>query len=74
MNMRAVGEHFVGGGIAAFDRDGDVLLDLFAAGGTNSAILLRNKSDATGLVFVEGSPTPLIEIRRKQRVVGCQYL
>lgn len=35
-------EHFVGGGLAVFDCNGDALPDLFAAGGKNPAKLIRN--------------------------------
>lgn len=35
-------EHFVGGGLAVFDCNGDALPDLFAAGGENPAKLIRN--------------------------------
>ncbi|WP_375266040.1 CRTAC1 family protein [Planktotalea sp.] len=35
-------EHFVGGGLAVFDCDGDELPDIFAAGGTELAQLIRN--------------------------------
>ncbi|MEY1555881.1 CRTAC1 family protein [Yoonia sp. R2331] len=35
-------EHFVGGGVAVFDCNADNLPDIFAAGGENPAILLRN--------------------------------
>lgn len=35
-------EHFVGGGLAVFDCNGDALPDVFAAGGANPAKLLRN--------------------------------
>ena len=38
-------EHFVGGGLAVFDCDGDELPDIFAAGGANPAQLMRNKGD-----------------------------
>lgn len=38
-------EHFVGGGVAVFDCDGDSLPDIFAAGGENPAQLLRNGGD-----------------------------
>ncbi|MEP0960937.1 MAG: CRTAC1 family protein [Roseobacter sp.] len=38
-------EHFVGGGIAVFDCNTDALPDIFAAGGENPAILLRNDGE-----------------------------
>jgi hypothetical protein len=38
-------EHFVGGGVAVFDCDGDDLPEIAAAGGTSPAILLRNQGD-----------------------------
>lgn len=38
-------EHFVGGGIAVFDCNGDRLPDVFAAGGENPALMLRNDGD-----------------------------
>lgn len=37
-------EHFVGGGLAVLDCDGDTRPDLVAAGGSNYPILLRNTS------------------------------
>ncbi|WP_146346032.1 FG-GAP-like repeat-containing protein [Phaeobacter marinintestinus] len=37
-------EHFVGGGLAGFDCDADGLLDLYAAGGSAPAMLMRNMS------------------------------
>ena len=36
-------EHFVGGGVAVFDCDGDALPEILAAGGTEPALLLRNE-------------------------------
>jgi len=38
-------EHFVGGGVAAFDCAGNGLPDLFVAGGTAPALLLRNRGE-----------------------------
>lgn len=35
-------DHFVGGGVAVFDCNGDTLPDIFAAGGANPAKLIRN--------------------------------
>ncbi len=41
-------EHFVGGGVAAFDCDDDRRPDLYLAGGENPAGLYRNESDVAG--------------------------
>ncbi len=49
-------EHFVGGGVAVFDCDGDRLPDIFAAGGDSAAILLRNAGDFT---FAKAALPPL---------------
>ncbi len=38
-------DHFVGGGVAVFDCDSDQLPDIFAAGGSSPAVLLRNAGD-----------------------------
>lgn len=40
-------EHFVGGGVAVFDCDGDQLPELFAAGGENPSQLFRNTSSGS---------------------------
>ncbi|WP_299651801.1 VCBS repeat-containing protein [uncultured Tateyamaria sp.] len=54
-------EHFVGGGLAALDCNGDGLTDLVAAGGTNPAMLLQNTSAPGGTVaFVDVTPEALI--------------
>ena len=52
-------EHFVGGGIATFDCNGDHLPEIFAAGGASPAVLLRNDSSSEGLVFREATPVEL---------------
>ncbi|MEX5727381.1 hypothetical protein Ga0609869_000734 [Rhodovulum iodosum] len=54
-------EHFVGGGLAAFDCDDDGLPELFAAGGTAPAVLLRNRTPAPGapLDFIADTPAAL---------------
>ena len=41
-------EHFVGGGVAVFDCNGDSLPELFAAGGENAARLFLNTSQPGG--------------------------
>lgn len=38
-------EHFVGGGVAVFDCNGDALPDIFAAGGANTTHMFRNEGD-----------------------------
>lgn len=51
-------EHFVGGGVAAFDCDGDQLAELFVAGGEGPAVLLRNES-SSNLSFRADTPDVL---------------
>ncbi|MCB5198382.1 CRTAC1 family protein [Loktanella sp. TSTF-M6] len=46
-------EHFVGGGVAVMDCDGDARPDIFAAGGSNPAALWRNTGD------MQFAPMPL---------------
>jgi hypothetical protein len=41
-------EHFVGGGVAVFDCNGDALPELFVAGGENPARLFLNRTDPGG--------------------------
>lgn len=53
-------EHFVGGGVALFDCNGDDLIDLYAAGGDNPAQLMINRSTPGGdIAFEAGSLTAL---------------
>lgn len=54
-------EHFVGGGLAVFDCNGDHFPEIAAAGGTNPASLYRNETGTAGapVVFREDTPHPL---------------
>ncbi len=45
-------EHFVGGGLSAFDCSGDGLPDMAAAGGSSPLLLLKNVSNMGKLAFV----------------------
>ncbi|PRY93287.1 VCBS repeat protein [Hasllibacter halocynthiae] len=53
-------EHFVGGGAAVWDCDGDGLPEVFAAGGANPATLLRNRSEP-GEVRLEAEAIPALD-------------
>ncbi|WP_300061215.1 CRTAC1 family protein [uncultured Roseobacter sp.] len=48
-------EHFVGGGVAVFDCNGDALPDLLAAGGERPAALMVNQ----GAMMFEAAPLPV---------------
>lgn len=52
-------EHFVGGGIATFDCNGDGLAELYVAGGQNPAQLFLNQSDGGKLAFQAATPDSL---------------
>ncbi|RME17483.1 MAG: CRTAC1 family protein [Alphaproteobacteria bacterium] len=58
-------EHFVGGGVAVFDCNGDHLPEIVAAGGENPAELFRNVTEGPGaaLRFVADTP-PELALRR----------
>lgn len=49
-------EHFVGGGVAVFDCNGDTLPELFVAGGSNDSQLFRNSSGEAVSFRVETPP------------------
>ncbi len=55
-------EHFVGGGVAVFDCNGDGLPEIFAAGGENPAQLLVNAGTPGG--ELEFTPAPLPQLTR----------
>jgi len=64
-------EHYVGGGVAAFDCDGDHLPELYAAGGDNPATLFRNNSQPNREVeFSQETPEEL----RISGVIGAYPL
>ena len=49
--------HFVGGGVAVFDCDGDGRQDLYLAGGEEPAALFRNRSPVGGALAFEPVPS-----------------
>lgn len=51
-------EHFVGGGVSAFDCNGDGFPELFAAGGSNPATLLVNETATPGTPLAFRADTP----------------
>ncbi len=61
-------EHFVGGGVAVFDCNGDNLPEIFAAGGENPARLFLNRStpggDILGLFGGQGTVIPPMACNR----------
>ncbi|SOC07974.1 VCBS repeat protein [Rhodobacter sp. JA431] len=56
-------EHFVGGGVAVLDCNGDAKPDLFAAGGENPAALFVNRSEVDGAFhFTSGEVEPFLGV------------
>lgn len=57
-------EHFVGGGVAIFDCNGDARPEIYAAGGENPARLFLNITAAAGadITFAEGDVEPLTAV------------
>ncbi|GGD22310.1 CRTAC1 family protein [Sinisalibacter lacisalsi] len=51
-------EHFVGGGVAAFDCNDDLFPELFVAGGSNDATLFLNETETRGGATRFRSATP----------------
>jgi enediyne biosynthesis protein E4 len=51
-------EHFVGGGVASFDCNGDLMPELFVAGGESPASLLRNTTPNRGAEISLQPETP----------------
>jgi len=65
-------EFFVGGGVATFDCNGDLFPELYLAGGSSEATLLRNTSKVRGndISFIADTP----EILRQTNVIGAYVL
>jgi hypothetical protein len=56
-------EYVVGGGVAAFDCDGDARLDLYLAGGEQPAALYANRTPVGGQLAFQPIPSPTTDLR-----------
>jgi hypothetical protein len=65
-------EHFVGGGVAVFDCDGDARPDIVAAGGANPVTAYRNDTPAGGRLAV--SPLTIAPLDGMTGVTGAYPL
>lgn len=56
-------EHFVGGGVAVFDCNGDDLPEVFAAGGENPSVLYQNTSEGRGAIAFKAQAPSAVSVR-----------
>ncbi len=55
-------DHYVGGGVAAFDCDDDGRTDLYFAGGSSPAALYRNRTPTAGALTFDAVPSPITDL------------
>ncbi len=61
-------EHFVGGGVAAFDCNNDRFADVFVAGGSNHSAMYINASSTAGDIRFEKADSPITDLKN---VIGA---